>query len=198
VSKKASTFINMFLSLLVITMIAGLTLGYVNDLTLEPKAKAKLERKTNAIKLVLPAFDNNPLEDMIRMKPQGQGDSLEIYPAFNKQQFIGAAVTGYSEKGYSGLVKLLVGFNDKGQIEAIEVLEQKETPGLGTKMKNNSFLSQFKNQHPEQFNLKATKDGGDVDAITGATISTRAFGEAVQMAFDAYVNYLETQNPFKP
>ncbi len=59
--KKKSTFLNMFLALFVITLVAGLSLGYVNDLTKGPKAKAKLERKVNALKRVLPAFDNNPV-----------------------------------------------------------------------------------------------------------------------------------------
>jgi len=188
----------MFLSLVVITIVSGFTLGYVNDLTLEPKARAQLERKTKAVKMVLPAFDNNPIEEVLRMTSHADRDSLELYPAYQQQKFVGAAVTGYSEKGYSGLVKILVGFNEKGAIEGIEVLEQKETPGLGTKMKNKSFLNQFKQQDPENFNLKVTKDGGDVDAITGATISTRAFSEAAQLAYEAYQSFLKIQQPLKP
>jgi electron transport complex protein RnfG len=80
----------------------------------------------------------------------------------------------------------MVGFNPDGSIQNIVVLEQKETPGLGTKMKEVKFLNQFKGKNPSQFNLKPKKDGGDVDALTGATISTRAFGEATQMAYDVY------------
>ncbi len=161
--KKESTLTSMVLSLLVITLASGLTLGYVNDWTLEPKAQAKLDRKINAIKLVLPAFDSNPLEDVIVVKPAQHQDSIEIYPAFKDEKFIGAAVIGYSDRGYSGLVKLMVGFNDDGTIENIAVLEQKETPGLGTKMKNESFISQFRGKHPSSYNLRVTKDGGDVD-----------------------------------
>ena len=53
-------------------------------------------------------------------------------------------------------------------------------------MKEAKFLDQFKSKNPSEFNLKPQKDGGDVDALTGATISTRAFGEATQMAYDVY------------
>jgi electron transport complex protein RnfG len=134
---------------------------------------------------------------MIVVKPQFHPDSVEIYPAFKNQEFIGAAVTGYSDKGYSGLVKVMVGFNKNGIIENIAVLEQKETPGLGTKMKNDSFLAQFRKQNPETYDLKVSKDGGDVDAITGATISTRAFGESAQMAYDEFMTYLKVYNPLQ-
>jgi len=127
-SKKESTFLSMVVSLLLITLISGFALGFVNDLTIEPKAKAKLERKINAIKLVLPEFDNNPVEDFIKIKSEFAKDSIEIYPAFKNNQFVGAAVISYSEKGFSGLIKLMVGFKPDGTIKNIEVLEQKETP----------------------------------------------------------------------
>lgn len=186
-SKKKDTFINMVVSLFVITIISGFSLGFVNNLTIEPKAKAKLERKINALKLVLPTFDNNPVEDVLLIKSEFAKDSVEVYPAFQNNEFVGAAVIGSTEKGFSGLIKLMVGFNPEGDIQNIVVLEQKETPGLGTKMKDEKFLTQFKNKNPSNFNLKVTKDGGEVDALTGATISSRAFGEAVQMAYDEFI-----------
>ena len=68
----------------------------------------------------------------------------------------------------------------------IVVLEQKETPGLGTKMKDDKFIQQYRDKHPSSFDMTVTKDGGEIDALTGATITTRAFSEAVQMAFDEF------------
>jgi electron transport complex protein RnfG len=173
-------------------MIAGLSLGFVNDLTMGPKAKAKLEKKVNALKLVLPTFDNNPVNEVTKVISEKVADSVEIYPAFSSNQFVGAAVIGASEKGFSGLVKLMVGFTETGEIKNIEVLEQKETPGLGTKMKDEKFLQQFRGKNPSTFNLLVKKDGGEVDALTGATISTRAFSEATQMAYDEFVNNKES------
>ena len=81
----------------------------------------------------------------------------------------------------------MVGFKPNGTVQNIVVLEQKETPGLGTKMKDEKFLSQFREKNPSDFNLNVTKDGGEVDALTGATITSRAFGEAVQMAYDEFM-----------
>ncbi|ALJ05894.1 RnfABCDGE type electron transport complex subunit G [Pseudalgibacter alginicilyticus] len=193
-SKKESTFLSMVVSLLLITLISGFALGFVNDLTIEPKAKAKLEKKINAIKLVLPEFDNNPVEDFIKIKTEFSKDSIEIYPAFKNNQFVGAAVISHSEKGFSGLIKLMVGFKTDGTIQNIEVLEQKETPGLGTKMKDESFLQQFRGKNASKFNLKVKKDGGEVDALTGATITTRAFSESTQMANDIFINNIEVIN----
>lgn len=193
-SKKESTFISMVLSLLLITLISGFALGFVNDLTIEPIAKAKLEKKTNALKLVLPEFDNNPVEDLKMIKTKFAKDSIEVYPAYKNGEFIGAAVISYSEKGFSGLIKIMVGIKPDGTLKNIAVLEQKETPGLGTKMKNESFLKQFRDKNPSTFNLKVKKDGGEVDALTGATISTRAFSESAKMAYDVFMENLETIN----
>ncbi len=196
-SKKESTFLSMVVSLLLITLISGFALGFVNDLTIEPKAKAKLAKKVNAIKLVLPEFDNNPVQDVKKIKTAVANDSIEVYPAFKNNQFVGAAVISYSEKGFSGLVKIMVGFNADSSIKNIAVLEQKETPGLGTKMKDESFLKQFRDKNPANYNLKVKKDGGDVDALTGATISSRAFSESAKMAYDIFVKNLDAINTSK-
>ncbi len=142
--KKKSTFLNMILALFVITLVAGLSLGYVNDLTKGPIAKAKLERKVNALKEVLPNFDNNPVEEVRKIASDKAKDSIEIYTASLKNTISGTAVIGSSEKGFSGLVKIMVGFKPNGTIKNIVVLEQKETPGLGTKMKDEKFIKQFR------------------------------------------------------
>lgn len=181
----------MVVVLFVITLVAGLSLGYVNDLTLEPKARAKLAKMVKALNVVVPQFDNNPISDGIRIRSEGATDSIDIYPAFRDSVYVGAAVTGSSEKGYSGLVKLMVGFKPDGRIANIAVLQQKETPGLGTKMKGEKFLRQFRDKNPSTFDLKVEKDGGAVDALAGATISTRAFSEATQQAYDAYIEYTQ-------
>lgn len=196
-SKKESSFLGMLLSLLIITLISGFSLGYVNDLTIVPKAKAKLEKKVNALKLVLPEFDNNPVEDMKLVKAEKVSDSIEIYPAYLNNQFVGAAVVGSSEKGFNGLVKIMVGFKTDGTIQNIAILEQKETPGLGTKIKDESFLKQFRGKNPSTYNLKVKKDGGEVDALTGATISSRAFTESAKLAFDEFLKNLDAINTSK-
>lgn len=193
-NKKESTFLNMTISLLVITVIAGISLGFINDITKGPKAKAKLERKVNALKQVLPEFNNNPVEQVKLIKSDLAKDSIEIYTGMLDDLQIGTAVIGSSKKGYSGLVKIMVGFNFDESIKNIVVLEQKETPGLGTKIKGEKFIKQFRGKKPSEFNLKPKKDGGDIDALAGATITTRAFGEATQLAYDVFVETKKSKN----
>ncbi len=150
-SKKKDTFFNMVISLVVITIISGFALGFINDLTVGPIAEAKLERKVNALKLVLPEFDNNPVADVQKIKSENVKDSIEIFPAYLKKEFVGAAIIGVTDKGFSGIIKIMVGFKPNGDIQNIVVLEQKETPGLGTKIKGEKFLKQFRNKNPSSF-----------------------------------------------
>jgi electron transport complex protein RnfG len=175
----------MVLVLLVITSVSGLSLGYINEWTKGPKEAARLERKLKAIKSVLPEITNNPADEMVMFPISGTSDSLECYIGKNNDQTVGYAISTFSKKGFSGLIRIMVGFDESGVIHNIAVLEQKETPGLGTKIKDSKFKDQFKSQNPESYDLKVKKDGGDVDAITGATITSRAFGEAALKAYDA-------------
>jgi electron transport complex protein RnfG len=180
-AKSESTFKNMLLSLTLISLGASAALGYVYEFTKEPIELSKLNKKLDAIKTVVPAFTNNPNEEMYKL-PIGDGDSLEVYPAKNNGEIVGLAVRTYSKKGFSGQISLAVGFKPDGTIINITVLEQKETPGLGTKMAEPGFKDQFKGKNPADFTMKVKKDGGKVDAITAATISSRAFCDAIEKA----------------
>jgi len=140
-------------------------------------------KKIEAIKQVVPDFTNNPNEEMFLL-PTGEGDSLEVYPAKKDGEIIGYAVNTYSVMGFSGNIRLVAGFKPDGTIINISILEQKETPGLGTKMTEPGFKNQFNNKNPSEFRLKVKKDGGSVDAITSATISSRAFCDAIQRAYN--------------
>ena len=185
-ANKESTLINMTLTLLIVTLVASTALGYIYELTKEPIAKAKLAKKTDALKMVLPEFDNNPIEEMYKVPSDEGYDSLEVYPALKNGLLVGSAIRSYSKKGFTGNVWIMVGFSTNGSVINIEVLDHKETPGLGTKMAEPKFKDQFQGVHPENFQLKVKKDGGEVDAITAATISSRAFTDAAQRAYQAY------------
>ena len=183
-ARTESTFKNMVLSLTLISMVASACLGFVYEFTKKPIELANLNKKLNAIRLVVPEFTNNPNDEMFRL-PTGEGDSLDIYPAMKDGIVVGYAINTYTRKGFSGNVSLMAGFKPDGTIINITVLEQKETPGLGTKMGQPEFKDQFNDKNPSEFALKVKKDGGPVDAITAATISSRAFCDAVQRAYNA-------------
>jgi electron transport complex protein RnfG len=95
-------------------------------------------------------------------------------------------VETFTNKGFSGEFKLMVGFAPDGSITDIEVIRHSETPGLGDKMDRDKsgFHLQFMGKHPDSFKLAVEKDRGDVDAITASTITSRAYCDAVQRAFD--------------
>jgi Na+-translocating ferredoxin:NAD+ oxidoreductase subunit G len=190
-AKMQSTLKNMAMSLTLISLFASAALGFVYEFTKGPIEISLLNKKLDAIKQVVPEFTNNPNEEMFKL-PTGEGDSLEVYPAKKGEEVVGYAVKSYTNKGFSGYISLMVGFKPDGTIYNINVLEQKETPGLGTKMvpegtpDQPSFKDQFKEKNPASFVLKVKKDGGPVDAITAATISSRAFCDGVQRAYNTF------------
>jgi electron transport complex protein RnfG len=124
---------------------------------------------------------------MYKIPVEGTADSLEVYPAKKGDKLVASAIRTYSPKGYGGNVWLMVGLLPDGTIHNVSVLEHHETPGLGTKMAETAFIDQFIDKNPASFTLEVKKDGGDIDAISGATISSRAFAQAAQLAFDNYM-----------
>lgn len=190
-AKLKSTLPNMLLSLTIICVAAGAILAGVNMFTIGPIAASKAAALEKAIKEVVPEFDNKPTEEAY-MAVTGDGDSLKIYPAKKAGQFVGAAVESNTKNGFSGEIKVIVGFDAEGKLSNYSILQHAETPGLGSKMqewfradKNNQSVLGRSLANGE---LKVTKDGGDVDAITAATISSRAFLNAVNRAYSAYAS----------
>lgn len=186
-SKRESNFINMVLTLFVVSAVAALALGGVYTVTKEPIALAKKKKLEAAIKNVLPDFDTLQTEKIAL----GDGkDSLIFYTASKDNQVIGTAVKTYTMEGFSGKIEIMVGFLDDGTINNTAVVSHKETPGLGDKMdvKKSDFPIQFMGKNPSAYKLEVTKDGGDVDAITAATITSRAFCDAVERAYNAFDN----------
>lgn len=184
-SKRESNFLNMVLTLFLVAAIAALALGGVYVVTKAPIALAKKKKLEAAIKAVLPTFDS--ITTKMVANPNG-GDSLTFYTASENDKVIGTAIKTSTMKGFSGKIELMVGFLNDGIINNTAVLTSKETPGLGDKMdiKKSDFPVQFEGKNPANFKLKVTKDGGDVDAITAATISSRAFCDAVETAYTTF------------
>jgi len=185
--KLESTFINMLISLTLVALVAAVSLAYMNELTRGPKEEARKLKKLNAIKSVLPEISNDPFSELVSFPVDGSKDSLDFYPGKKDGNMAGVAISTYTLKGYNGLIRLMVGFDMEGSIHNIAVLEQKETPGLGTKITSESFVSQYLGKNPGSFNMTVKKDGGEINAITGATITTRAFNDAVQRAYDSFM-----------
>lgn len=179
-----SSLKNMVVVLFSITLIASLCVGLVNKITFEPIEKAKAENIQTALKNVLPEFDASESNSMtVDELP------VTVHTAKAGDQVVGYAVETMTTKGFSGVFRLMVGFRASGEVYNINVLEHSETPGLGSKMgdEGNSLLTSFKDKNPANMKqpLAVTKDGGDVQALTAATISSRAYVDAVVRAYNA-------------
>lgn len=183
-----STLLNMTAVLFGITLIASAGVGAVNEITREPIAVAEKAAKEMALKGVLPAFDDTKVEQLtIDEMP------ITVYTATKDGQTIGYAVQSMTKQGFSGEIHVMVGFSPTGEVLNVNVLKQNETPGLGTKMaeEGNVLLGCIQGKQLESMKLvegklAVTKDGGDVDALTAATISSRAYVDAINRAWMAY------------
>lgn len=178
-----SSLKNMVLVLFTITLLSSAAVGGVYMLTEEPIAQAKVAAVNDALKQVLPEYEATTSQDIeVNALP------VKVHTATVADKAVGYAVESSSKNGFGGAVRLMVGFDAEGTILNINVLEQKETPGLGTKMadEGNVLLASLKGKDAAQVKMTVKKDGGDIDALTAATISSRAYAEAVAIAYEAY------------
>ncbi len=173
--KLKSTLPNMVIVLTSIAVIAGLALGYVNSITAEPIKQIKEQQLADGIKAVLAADDLN-VEEPVTL------DNGAVVYRTDK----GYAVQATDPNGFGGKLTVLVGFNDEGLIQGYQVLETSETPGLGAKAGEWFQKGQKGDIIGKQAgNLSVSKDGGEVDAITASTITSRAFLRCVNAAYEA-------------
>ena len=178
--KAQSTLINMLLSLTIIAVVAAAALAFVSYVTAEPIAQAQKAKKEAAVKAVLPAFDK--LEEAVV-------DGVACTKAYNSNgDLVGLAVESSTEKGFGGHLGAMVGFDAEGNISGYQILETAETPGLGAKA-GEWFQKGSKGDvigmNPAE-GLKVKKDGGQVDAISGSTITSRAFCELINNAYEIF------------
>ena len=206
----------MLLSLFFICLLAAGLLAKVNEVTEAPIAEAKALKLEEAIKNVVPAFDNNPVAESYKVATDS-GDSLLVYPAKRGDDIVGFAVNSYSNNGFSGNIQVMVGFDTENTIINYAVLSHAETPGLGSQMvdwfkpqvqefslieklfgfevKQSEANSSIIGKNPETTKFEVSNDGGDIDGISASTVTSRAFLEAVRRAYDAYTeseNYTST------
>lgn len=175
----------MVLALTGFSVVAGALLGFVNHVTTQPIAEANAKTLSDAIAKVVPGFDNNPADNADTLNVEG--GQYVIYRAEKGGKFIGAAVRSTSN-GFGGPLSVLVGFDVEGKIIDYYLLSHSETPGLGSKADVwfKEGKGNIRGLNPGEKPLTVSKDGGQVDAITASTITSRAFLLAVNNAYKAY------------
>ncbi len=177
--KLKSSLTNMLVVLTVITIVAAGVLASVNAVTAPQIEKINAENLAAGIKAVMG-------NDDIKVSEPWEVDAFTAYDINDKQgNLLGKAVVT-TENGFGGPLKVLVGFNTDGDILGYTVLEHAETPGLGAKA-GEWFQEKIIGMNPGTNNFTVSKDGGEVDAITASTITSRAFLRAIQNAYDKII-----------
>ena len=188
--KLESTITNMVVVLVGVALITGSILAYVNHVTEEPIRQQAEKTLADGIKAVMGGVELTVAkDDTVRQTVSGKEIIFVIHEAVGTdKQPLGAAVES-TTGGFGGDFKILVGFDNDGKILGYTILQHSETPGLGAKA-DKWFQKEGKGcvigKNPATDNLTVKKDGGDVDAITASTITSRAFLLAVNQAYQAY------------
>ena len=180
-----SSFINMTVCLLAICLVCSGLLAAVYALTAEPIAAAAAAKNEAAIKEVLP-------ETAVKIEEERtvefEGASYAYNLAYDELGNVVGCAINVAPVGFGGPISIKVGFDVNGVIWNTKVLSQAETPGLGAKCVEPAFSDQFKGFDASAKKLAVKKDGGDVDAITASTITSRAYADGLALAvkvFDA-------------
>ena len=204
--KLESSLKNMLLVLTLVSAVAAFLLAAVNEMTSSTIEKINEEALSAGIKSVL----NVGADEQIEVGEKDV-DGYVVYEVTRDGNWIGTAVKSTDKSGFGGDIEVLVGFNEEGKILGYEVLKHAETPGLGARagewfrtatsseVKKVGVLSKvfFGNPDPAgshniigrdiaEGELKVSKDGGDIDAITASTITSRAFLNAVNNAYKVF------------
>ncbi len=173
--------------LVLFAVIAGGALSGVYGMTREQIAATEKLERTNALKAVLPTLSAAATEVII------DKDGLKIPAVLDSANgtFSGAVLELETKKGYAGTIKFMVGVDKDRHVTGLYILAQNETPGLGTKAKSQTWWGQFLGKGQDNFKFKVKKDGGDADAITAATITSRAVTNQVDLGLNALAAHLE-------
>ncbi|HBL36172.1 MAG TPA: hypothetical protein DDZ55_05135 [Firmicutes bacterium] len=182
--------------LTIICVVSGGILGLVNALT-EPVIKAQEElAQQKALQEALPPATVFRAEKatLEALKQSGSTGLVEVYRGLRDEQPAGFVFI-VDQQGYASLIRMAIGITQAGNLAGVNVISQSETPGLGAKVTNAEFLTQQAFQEAtSESQLAVTKDKGEVDAITSATISSRAVVRGVNAALAAGHSLLAAEN----
>lgn len=189
--KLESTFLNMTVVLTCITLIAAAGTAAVFNFTQKPIADAKQAKQEAAIKVVMP--------EASIIAPVDTVNEQRVFRAFDADNNLLGYAIETDELGFGGLIKMMVGIDVNGNLVNYSILSHSETPGLGSKM-DKWFIekSPITGISVSSAPLSVSKDGGSVDAITAATISSRAFLSAINKAIATYNVCVQSENEVTP
>ena len=180
--------------LTIICSLAATALALVYTITKEPIAYQQRLKKLKAIKAVQPDYDNEPDKQFVDIQAGESAEGEENLTRFyitTKEGTPTGVVFMVSAVGYGGPIDLMVGLNPEGSITGVQVLRHTETPGLGAKITEEKFLKQFIAKNVQDTNWALKKEGGDIDQISGATISPQAVVKALNRGLIFFSDHTE-------
>ena len=198
------SLVNDCIKLFIITLAAGLILGFVYNVTKDPIAKQEEKTKQEAYKAVFKDADRfeavklnkKEINKVLKAKNLGQNTVSEIAKAVDKDgKGLGYVFSVTNPDGYGGDITLSVGVKNDGTVNGYETLTISETAGLGMKADESEFKDQFKDKNVEKFTYTKNGEKGDdkIDAISGATITTNAVTNAVDSALVYFQNTFQNE-----
>lgn len=192
-----SSFTNMVICLTAICLVCSGLLAGVYALTKNPIEAAAKAKNEAAVKAVLP---DSAVQIEEERTIEFEGAEYVYNLAYDEQgNTVGCAINvsdkNAASQSFGGGLLLKVGFDAEGNIVNTKVLSHSETPGLGAKCIEPAFSEQFRGFNPIEKKLAVKKDGGDIDAITASTITSRAYSATVQLAVNVYNALAQTPAP---
>ena len=161
------------LVLFIISLATALLLSLTNELTVDIITAGQLKKKNESMAKVLPASEYK----LISNEP----GSYELYSATIKDKIVGYTVS-LSESGYGGDIDMMIGILPNGTVNGVNIIEMSETPGLGDNAKKPEFTNMFNGKKNDEIAL--SKDGGKIEALSGATVTSRAVTKGVKRAVE--------------
>ena len=180
-AKKPASMARLTIVLFVITAVTALLLGLVNYITADKIALINDEKTKSAMNAVVSGAESFPDIGYT-------GEDAIVSGCYSAVDSTGAVI-GYvvqvAPSGFGGAIDMVVGVSPDGVVTGVSIISMKETSGLGDNAKNENWRAQFIGSSGE---VAVTKDGGEIDALTGATITSRAISNGVNSALDAWAS----------
>jgi len=177
------TALSMALRLTLICAIAAYALANIADVTRGPIAESEAKAQREAVEAVLPTFAQLAIDTLMT----ADQDMNLYFSGVQATEVTGTAFTATSGLGYSGEIEIMMGVDPGGSVSGVRILRHAETPGLGANYAAPSLLDKFYVGRPIGANWKLAKDGGEVDAVTGATVTGRAIADAIENGVKKYL-----------
>ena len=191
--KQTGNILKILMAMITVAFVAASFVGIIKAVTEKPIQESQNRMIADSIKDVVSGnFDNNPYEEKIVIRKDK--DTFTLYPAREEGHLTSLVMKSVSNKGYGGQIEVLVNFLLDGTVGGFKVINHKETPGLGSKVNDDSFKKGVVGKKPATKAFKVRQDGGEIDAITGATITSRALIDAIQKAYDGYQKFIAGMN----